>query len=263
MIDFKYFAGFIDADGSLQAHVQKVKNSGGFYIHPVVSLSQKKFRAQNLEEIASFYEVSVCEESRNPDTVEVRISGDKGRRLLEQIKKHLVIKDELAEYLLNLERKVYTQEEVDTIRQIIKSLRKKNISHKNFPSRKWMAGYIDGDGCVQAYIYRTGSIKAHLTITSWNEAQAGLELVKKVFGGCIIQQGNASRLQISFSPSKVRELYDYFGKHLRIKKDQMILVRDYIGNNRHSKRNGATDEQNKKFCDTLATTKSKSPKGML
>ena len=38
MIDFKYAAGFVDADGSIQIHARKVE--GGFHIFPVCSMSQ-------------------------------------------------------------------------------------------------------------------------------------------------------------------------------------------------------------------------------
>ena len=46
------------------------------------------------------------------------------------------------------------------------------------------------------------------------------------------------------------------GAHLRIKKAQLELTYDFIGKNKHSKRNGATIEDYRIFCETLATTKS-------
>ena len=80
--------------------------------------------------------------------------------------------------------------------------------------------------------------------------------MQKAFGGYIQEYSNTANWRVSLSPSKVQEFKEFFGKHLRIKKTQLELAYDFIGNNRHSKRNGATIEDYRNFCETLATTKS-------
>lgn len=253
MIDVKYFAGFVDADGSILIQPYKLSN-GMFRVYPKVNVGQLTFRAQNLEELASYYNCNLTiREDASMSLLD--LNGSKAESFLMLIKNHLVIKDELAEYVLSVADKEVTQEELNAIRLVIKQLRKKNIPSKNHPSRKWMAGYIDGDGCFYSKVKNTGVLDCRLIIASSADALAGLELIKKAFGGHIRIVGNSSNYTLSLSQHKVTELYEYIGQHLRIKKSQMVLVREYVGNNRHSKSRGATYEENKKFCETLATTK--------
>lgn len=251
MIDFKYAAGFVDSDGSIQIHASKMANH--FAIYPVVSMSQLPHRSNLLHDCAKFYELSVHRNQRGTD--EIRISGTKGRRFLEQIKNHLVIKMELAEYILNLPKFV-SQEELDAIRKVIQNLRRNNTPCKHQPSRKWAAGYIDGDGCISASVTKTGGLECRLSVSTWVHAQAGIKLLQKTFGGYIVESANTANWRVSLNPAKVQEFKEWLGPHLRIKKTQLELAYDFIGKNRHSKRNGATIEDYRNFCETLATTKS-------
>lgn len=251
MIDFKYAAGFVDSDGSIQIHASKAAD--GFFIYPVVSLSQLPIRSMFLHECAEFYDLSVHRNKRGTD--EIRISGDKGRRFLEGTVKHLVIKMELARYILNLPRFV-NQTELDAIRKVIQNLRRNNTPCKHKPSRKWAAGYIDGDGCISASLTPRGGLECRLSVSTWIHAQAGIRLLQESFGGYIVESRNTANWRVNLNPSKVQELKEWLGAHLRIKKTQLELVYDFIGKNKHSKRNGATIEDYRNFCETLATTKS-------
>ena len=125
MIDFKYAAGFIDADGSIQIHAKKFGNK--FAIYPVVSATQLPHRSNLLHDVAEFFELSVHLNGRGLE--EVRVSGTKGRRLLEHICKHLVIKQELARYILNLPKFV-DETGLKSIKKVIQNLRR-NIQHSN------------------------------------------------------------------------------------------------------------------------------------
>lgn len=251
MIDFKYGAGFVDADGSIQIHAKKFDNK--FAIYPVVSISQLPHRSNFLQDIAEFFDLSVHRNSRGTD--EIRVSGRKGQRFLEQIKKHLVIKQELAEYILNLPKFV-DEKELKAIKKVIKNLRRNNTPCKHRASRKWAAGYIDGDGCISASVNRKGTLECRLSVSSWVHAQAGLELLRETFGGYIVCNANTANWRVNLSPSKVQEIKEFVGKHLMIKKTQLELAYDFIGKNKHSRRMGATDEDLRDFCETLATTKS-------
>lgn len=253
MIDAKYFAGFVDADGSILIQPYKLAN-GLFKVYPKVNIGQLKFRSQNLYELAEFYDVNLFER-QDAEMLLIDLNGTKAVSFLTLIKNHLVIKDELAEYVLSVADKEVTQEGLDAIRSVIKLLRKKNTPTKNHPSRKWMAGYIDGDGCFYAKIKTTGVVDCRLIVASSADALAGLELIKKAFGGHLQIVGNSSHYTLNLSKHKAIELYEYIGSHLRIKKSQMVIVREYVGNNRHAKSCGATFESNKQFCETLATTK--------
>ena len=249
MIDFKYTAGFIDADGSIQIHAKKFDDK--FAIYPVVSISQLPIRSMLLHELADFYNVSVCNNKRNID--EIRISGKKGRRLLESVKKHLVIKQELCKYILDLPKFV-DEQQLKGIKKVIKNLRRNNTPNKNQASRRWAAGYIDGDGCITASC--KGSFECRLSVSTWVYAQAGIKLLQEKFGGYIVVSNQTANWRVNLSPSKIQEVKEFLGKHLRIKKTQLELAYEFIGSNKHLRRLGATDETIHNFCRTLATTKS-------
>lgn len=251
MIDFKYAAGFVDADGSIQIHAKKFDDK--FSIYPVVSITQLPHRSNLLHDIAKFYELTVYRNNRGTD--EIRISGTKGRRFLEAIKNHLVIKGELAKYILDLPQFV-DDVELKAIKKVIQNLRRNNTPNKHKASRKWAAGYIDGDGCISASVTNKGGLECRLSVSAWIHAQAGLFLLKDLFGGYIVEQANTANWRVNMTPTKVQEVSEFLGKHLRIKKTQLEITNDFIGKNRHSKKNGATVEDYHSFCRTLATTKS-------
>ena len=251
VIDFKYAAGFIDADGSIQIHAKKFDNK--FAIYPVVSISHLPHRSNLLYDIAEFYKLSIHLNDRGSE--EIRVSGRKGGNLLEHIAQHLVIKQELAKYVLNLPKFV-NELELKAIKSVIKNLRRNNTPCKHRASRRWSAGYIDGDGCISATISHNSRFECRLSVSSWVHAQAGLVLLKEHFGGYIVEQANTANWRVGLSPTKVQELYEFLGKHLVIKKTQLMLAYDFIGKNKHSRRLGATDESLRTFCETLATTKS-------
>lgn len=251
MIDFKYAAGFIDADGSIQIHAKKFDDK--FAIYPVVSITQLPHRSNLLHDISEFYSISVHRNARGTD--EVRVSGKKGANLLEHIAKHLVIKQELAKYVLSLPKFV-DEVELKAIKSVIKNLRRNNSPCKHRASRRWAAGYIDGDGCISASMTRRGAMECRLSVSSWIHAQAGIVLLKEHFGGYIVETANTANWRVNLNPSKVQELYEFLGKHLMIKRTQLELAYDFIGKNKHSRRLGATEEDLRSFCETLATTKS-------
>lgn len=251
MIDYKYTAGFIDSDGSLQIHAKKFGDK--FSVYPVVSISQLPHRSNLLHELAEYYDLTVHQNTRGSE--EIRISGTKGRRLMEATKNHLVIKQELADYILNLPKFV-CEEELKAIKSVIKSLRRNNTPCKPRASRKWAAGYIDGDGCISATASKRG-LECRLSVSSWRYAQAGLVLLKETFGGYIVEHNDTANWRLSLtSQSKVQEVKEFIGRHLRIKKTQLELVYDFISKGKHLKRCGATDESLRAFCETLTTTKS-------
>lgn len=251
MIDFKYAAGFIDADGSIQIHAKKFEDK--FAIYPVVSISQLPHRSNLLHDISEFYSLTVHRNERGTD--EIRVSGKKGTNLLEHTAKHMVIKQDLAKYVLSLPKFV-NEPELKAIKSVIKNLRRNNTPCKHRASRRWAAGYVDGDGCISASITKRGTLECRLSVSAWVHAQAGLHLMKETFGGTIVESHNTANWRVNLSPSKVQEIYEFMGKHLMIKRTQLELAYDFIGKNKHSRRLGATDEDLRNFCETLATTKS-------
>lgn len=257
MIDEKYTAGFVDADGSISIHPIKLVD-GTYRIHSKVSVGQLEKNNITLLDIAREFDVELHDRVQPNGAAfqQVELTGNKAVLLLNRIKKHLVIKDELANYVANLNGTTVDKETLAAIKRVVKLLRKKDQPSKNHPSRKWMAGYVDGDGCFYARTSRKGVLNAKLIIASSADALAGCNLIKKAFGGSLRSVGNTAHLEIYLSSTKAKELYDYFGQHLRNKKTQALLVKDFVGGSKHSLARGATKQTNDEFCKVLATTKS-------
>lgn len=257
MIDEKYTAGFVDADGSIGIHPVKLVD-GSFRIHAKLQLGQLAKNDQTLRDVAEEYDVAIRPKVQPNGAIfhTVDLVGTKATMLLDRIGKHLVIKDELAKYVVSLNGSTVNGPTLKSIKQVVKLLRKKDVPTKKHPSRKWMAGYVDGDGCFYARVGKNGVLNSKLVIATSADALAGISLVQKAFGGHIRTQGRAAYLEVYLSSTKIKELYAYFGTHLRNKKSQMLLAHDFIGSGKHSRARGATLESLEQFCEVLSTTKS-------
>lgn len=257
MIDEKYTAGFVDADGSIGIFPVKLVD-GNYRIHAKVQIGQLAKNDITLQDVAKEYDVAVRDKTQPNGAIfsTVELTGNKATMFLNRIGKHLVIKDELAKYVVSLQGATVDARTLTSIKKIVKLLRKKDVPTKQHPSRKWMAGYVDGDGCFYARVSAKGILNSKLVVATSADALAGVELIKKAFGGNIRVVGNTAHLEIFLSSTKVKELYGYFGAHLRNKKSQMILAHDFIGSGKHSRQRGATIETLKQFCEVLSTTKS-------
>lgn len=255
MKNIKYYAGLFDADGSFDIDPTK-RSDGSYYINIRATLYQKDPTV--LEDLALFYGVEV-QESKGCFCVALR--GNNALRFMEEVKRHLVIKKRVVEFLIPLKGTKIT--DMKLLRSQVKQARESSSPEKNYPSRQWMAGYVDGDGCIHSsFRKRDGNIEFKLAVVSHKTQSAGLLLMQKAFGGYITTQGEVLRWNVSLSISKGKQLLEFFGKHLRMKKQQADLVLECIRSRKHLRREGATYENNEEIHKTLhalklpATTKS-------
>lgn len=244
----KYWAGIFDADGSFDFRPAKREN-GLYNITATATLYQKD--TDILKELASIYNVEV---KPSKGCSYVRLHGTNARCFMQEIHKHLVIKHGVVDYLLSVD--LTTVEDVKEIREKVKEARK--ISNpKVFPSRQWMAGYIDGDGCIHSsFRKKDGNLEFKLAVVSHNTQRSGLDLMSKQFGGYITTQGDVCKWNVSLSISKGKELLGYFGKHLKLKSKQASLVLECLNSKKHLRREGATWEQNAQIHSKLQELKS-------
>jgi hypothetical protein len=229
----KYIAGFLDADGCISVNFKK-----GLY-KPLlgVSFSQQTSR----DEVLLLIRESIGGGSLVKQTVKEKeysqlvFSGSSAMALLSRIAKYLVVKKHYAYVCMEL---VKSGKPIDPIegRKYLKEQRKiESLPLPNYPSRKWMAGYFDGDGnfntSVRSYISKanseTGFQKAvlyfNIASSSWDTE--GLKLIQRAFGGTIYHlKGDTHVLRINMQPSKAKEMLNHFGKYLILKKEQA----DYI-----------------------------------
>lgn len=126
--------------------------------------------------------------------------------LLPRVIKHMVIKAQHWQWMLNIWRDYRSQERgsksmsveewqaLAQARTESRKLRVGPIHPKNHPTWAWLAGYLDGDGC---YSFRTSrnhnmrlSVTAHITDVSV------LEFLQKHFGGTIRMNSRTENVRV-------------------------------------------------------------------
>lgn len=234
--DFKYWAGLFDSDGSFDIHPTKRKN-GNYYLNVRASLYQKDRTV--LDEFASYYDAKVVP---SKGCYAVTLYGTNANKFMTEIKKHLVVKYGVVDHILKLRKT--TTDNMPATRASVKASRSIGQA-KVFPSRKWMAGYVDGDGCIHSsYRKKDGVLEFKLAVVSHVTQMCGLELMKKQFGGRIYSQGDVRKWSVSLSISKGKQVLGYFSKHLKMKRSQADLVLECLNSKKHLRREGATKEGN-------------------
>lgn len=222
----KYIAGFLDADGSI---------SLGFYGNNrtpqlKVGFSQRTDRDEVLYRI---------QEVTGGTIDNVQIKGGSYTRLnifakvavhglLNRILKYLVIKRHYAGVALEISRQKAL--DVEATKFLLRQQRRiKSLPIPNFPSRKWMAGYIDGDGCFSTTkIRQNGSTSIYFKLCSSAYDSEGIELIQKAFGGNIYPARSCKNPVIQYTlllpPSKAIQFIAHFGKYCIIKKRQTDFI---------------------------------------
>lgn len=222
----KYIAGFLDADGCIGVLWKKGKYKPILFISWSQKASQDKV-LDLIHKVSGGYIRTKIRTIRGSDHKELFVTGKKAIMLLTRIKKYLVLKRYYAEICLEIVRK---GEPIDTKKgsAFLKEQRKiKSLPLPNFPQRKWLAGYFDGDGCLYPKITKKGVAAMNFSIASSYYDTEGIEIIQKNFGGSIrtMSKGNQiQQLSCSMPPSKAKQFLGYFGKYLILKKDQADFI---------------------------------------
>lgn len=220
----KYIAGFLDADGCIGIHWRSGKYNPQIYLE----FSQKTSQDKVIELIHQV--TGGCLNYKIVNDVSytrLNIRAKQAEKILNRIRKYLVLKKRYAGYCLDLVAKGRPLN-LDDVKKSMKEQRKvKSLPLPNYPSRKWLAGYFDGDGCLYAVINKKHVANIHFSIaSSWFDSE-GIEIIQKAFGGTIriMNQGNrVHQLINSLSPSKAKKFLRYFSKYLIVKKSQAQFI---------------------------------------
>lgn len=237
MINVKYYAGLFDSDGSFDFRANK-RDNGNYYLDVKAVLYQKDVRP--LIPLARRFNVPIRE---GKGCSYVTLQGNKALNLMELIKNHLVVKKQVVDYLISIKGK--TVEDIETVRETVKLKRKEAAPEKNYPSRAWMAGYIDGDGCLHSsFRKKDGNLEFKLTVVSHLTQRAGIDLLHKAFKGYVTTQGDCVRWSLSLSVTKGKQVLNFFSQHLVMKKDQAYLILECLETRKHFRQKGASYEGN-------------------
>lgn len=223
MLSEKYIAGFLDADGSVSMSLVER------CMKPQISLSfaQKTDKDEVLyliqEVIGGSLKFEIIKDVSYSTLV---LYGRKAIAALNRIKKYLVIKRHYVNVCLDLVDKRYTDR--DATKKYLKEQRKiKSLPLPNYPARKWLAGYIDGDGCLSvSRLTPLGGANMVLHIASSNFDTEGIEIICKAFGGRMhdMVNGRCRQYILSLNPSKAHQCLSYFAKYLIVKKEQADFI---------------------------------------
>jgi hypothetical protein len=237
----KYLAGFLDSDG----YIGISWRGGKFSPQLTLEWSQKTSQDKIIELIhdqlggsKSFKIIKGISYSR------VSFRAKEAMWIVSRIKKYLVIKRAYAEHCIALIENGKTPEWKDRAKEMKEARKIKSLPLPNFPARKWLAGYVDGDGSFFATMQRNGlkqSCSCFLSIGCAECDTEGIEIIQKNFGGRIgdMAGGKVKQLVIHLTPTKAIELIGYFGKYLIVKKDQadfILNIAEKIGHYRDGKK---------------------------
>jgi hypothetical protein len=213
----KYVAGFLDSDGSIQ--IVRASN-GRDYLR--VTFTQKESNSGVIDLIEQWLPKGCrfvnAQTQKNSGLANILASyvfnGQKAVDILCRLKPYLVTKRAQANDVF---LKLGFKERVGT------------YSMPNYPSAKWLAGYFDGDGSLNATL--TGvdgrcSANVSATIATRDTEQDGILLIQKAFGGSIYKDtahGVVLQLQ-TMDAAKVIAFVGYFAKYSLIKREQAYFL---------------------------------------
>lgn len=223
MFSEKYLAGFVDADGHLSVRAR-------IGARPDLEFSA----AQN----AKFKDVLLYMQSefggvvreKDDSNFELCLRGGHARKAFERLKKYLVLKRDQAERFLDLvDRGVVLKDKaaVLAVRRRVKEIRAYGATWQpNYPSRKWMAGYVDGDGSFTVKVCKkTGYAYPTLSILAAPNYMVGVLLLQKAFGGRVTGTGQNAVWSVQLSqPSKISQVLGHCSQHLVRKAAQAYFL---------------------------------------
>jgi hypothetical protein len=240
MLSEKYLAGLLDSDGSIQLMwnpPMRRKNwdgTGPQRCYAVVRFDQKTPDQSFMRLIAdSLSPPSVRGTWGNLSTSPSgthywRVAGTKAAGVLMRLKKFLVNKRNLAEAAIDMNGKIM---DVTAGTAQFDAARRSPVPVR--PTRKWVAGYIDGNGSFEVRIPKGMAGQAIVSVTDEEVERAGCDLLCKAFGGSVQEFVTPAGTKmvawvLSMVPSKIRSVFeaDKFGvaKHMVIKTDEIYFL---------------------------------------
>lgn len=211
----KYIAGLLDADGSVLLHFNK-RQDGTFRAAASVKISL----SADLKYLAEEFDLNWRDYLREgfKDQQEIYAYGDRAVTFLNRIKKHLRIKNHLAEWVLSNHGTVV--DNPTTLKKEMQQVRKDSANHDDgrHPSRAWMAGYFDGDGCIGFFTRRD---ECWLLVTGWSYDKKILDTLSAHFGGKVYKHTGESFQWKKYLGVRGSEVIDYFKKHVVVRRHQL------------------------------------------
>ena len=221
----KYIAGLIDADGHLSVRT-RIDATPDLEI----SIAQRTKYLDVLKQIQDEFGGTIRrKQNADYDNSELQMRCGPARKCMERLKKYMVLKRHHAEMFIDLVDNasvLKTQEDVQRIRRRVKEIRRYGANRlPNFPAKKWLAGYVDGDASFNVKVCsKTGYAYPSISIMAAPNYEAGIVIIQQAFNGKICSVKNNALYQLQLPPSKAKQFFEYFAKYLIIKKPQAYYL---------------------------------------
>ena len=243
-MDYEYAAGMIDADGCFGIH-PKLRPDGETYKIRIYCKVDQKLTKYFLEELSNEYSVTLY---KQPSGVSrVTLYGVDAEHFTTRIRPYLIIKDQIADYVLSLRGKTVTKYDLKCIREHLKSLRDDKNIHNRRMTDRYIAGFIDGDGWITTSLdNRSGYLQFKLGALSHVSQMQTLYLLQERFGGAFSYKKNGTNVtwSITITKDKLEDL-KFLAEYLRQKKDRFLFVYGVVERQDNHKTNGATLASNR------------------
>lgn len=225
MVNNKYVAGFFDADGSIMLKWWKQSDHYRFTLQ--IEFSQRSDRDSVLSEVQNKYPGGV--RRGKTDYSYLTYTGKAALSVAEHIHKHSVIKGDYIRYIIDLyryQRESYTKEGKKILEGSRKQIRKQeNTRVYNFPSRQWLAGYVDGDGSLFIRwdkVRNRGQCFFCIDTAPWDKE--GVNLIHKVYKGNLKHKDNVSSYKKYIGPQHIESILTPLAKHCIVKQRQAQMM---------------------------------------
>jgi hypothetical protein len=232
MLSEKYLAGLLDSDGAFGVRFFR-RAEGDFRPAAYMEISQAPRNDLVLHLLKEQFGGTVS--YRNGTTgygaenaASWCASHTLAKKLMARVEKYLVVRrPRVRLYLKYLEENPRVSAEMLPLHQAqLRDIRQICGEVPNYPSRAWLAGYFDGDGCFASRISKAGYAYLSLRITEHISANTGLLLLQKAFGGEIYYHcgEHLPTWVLHLPPSKAIQVVGHFAKHMIVKRAQAYYV---------------------------------------
>jgi hypothetical protein len=230
----KYLAGFVDADGTFGIRFKRMSHGWKalMYLEAGQTVKKDKIIHRIRETFGGYIQVMPRSGYNGDEYSKWNLTSKQSETLLSRIRKHLVLKRAYADFCLSymqIHRGFLNDEQMQKDKQLLQEARSmRSDPLPNYPSRKWVAGYFDGDGCIASRLNNSGRFckPAVLQARIETDRTEGIELLQKAFGGKIYNgRVQATKVWIlHLEPSKAKKFLGYFCKHSITKRAEIYFA---------------------------------------
>jgi hypothetical protein len=239
-LPLKYLAGLVDSDGSItyqMKEISPVKNPGKTRVSVYVTVSQSGNR-EFLELVARSLTPPSCSEiwghikhdhRHEREAYTWSVGGSRGMSVCMLLKKYLVLKRGLAELAVRVHGKDMLRDEIEPLWREAKAW----MPSINYPTSKWIAGYLDGNAHFGARMIPRGSCQPVVEVAGETRRRLGLDLLKKQYGGSLREWVGPTGTPLigwtlTFDPAKFRSMFESdkgrIARSMVIKRDQVYFL---------------------------------------